>query len=497
SNIATLHGADEYEGRVGIWMELIDGSTLQDLVERQGPFGAAEALQIGITLCSALAAVHRQGLTHGDIKAQNVMREKGGRIVLMDFSSSRSIAKVDEGAVLVGTPVYMAPELFQGSPPSLASDVYSVGVLLFFLVTGRYPIEARTLSELRERLSQGGRLLLHDLRPDLPLSFIEAVHRASSAEPMARFSSVGQLQSALSAALSERSPTHDGEGHPARVDVPASGDLQTLANAATYLSGLAGVAALQALLGVLNDALFNVTLHVPEDFTSYSLAGAVGIGFRSVVPCAILFLFNLAGLVALWTLGEWVPKLRVFARGVAARVEAASPPALATAFTFAAILAVGAGCFAFRSLLGLLVTIAEEPDSVVDVGALCPSTYHDVFALVFSELVIVLTAAWIAIFYAPARRAERDPTFRLMKWLALSVTLAAAIVMAAPWRLLTQSEVESFRIGAQKHYVIAEKDDDRFVYVPGAPPGERHRIMNRNVIPTGERKIENCFCEVP
>ena len=151
-NIAVIHGVDENDGRVGIWMEYIDGATLRALVEEQGTFGAAEAVNIARELCSALAAVHQQGLTHGDIKAQNVMREKGGRIVLMDFSSSRDV-ELDEDSPggLVGTPIYMAPELFDDKPSDFRSDIYALGVLLFYLVTGLHPYEARNLKK-----SQGG-----------------------------------------------------------------------------------------------------------------------------------------------------------------------------------------------------------------------------------------------------------------------------------------------------------------------------------------------------
>jgi len=86
-NIVTVHGADVHDGRAALWMEFVDGRTLEEVLHAHGPFGAGEAAVIGRTLCGALAAVHAAGLVHGDVKAQNVMREHGGRVVLMDFGA--------------------------------------------------------------------------------------------------------------------------------------------------------------------------------------------------------------------------------------------------------------------------------------------------------------------------------------------------------------------------------------------------------------------------
>src|SRR5262245_23920642 len=145
-NVVTVHGVREVGDEIGFVMELVRGESLADLVRRRGPMGGDEAAMLGITLCQALAAVHGAGLLHRDIKAQNVMREAGGRIVLMDFGAGREVGPdeyADSGAI--GTPLYMAPEILDGEPASHASDLYSLGVLLYFLLTQRYPVEGATL----------------------------------------------------------------------------------------------------------------------------------------------------------------------------------------------------------------------------------------------------------------------------------------------------------------------------------------------------------------
>jgi len=193
-NVVAVYGADSIGGRLGFWMEFIHGRTLAQCLRDQGRFGPEEALLIGASVCRALAAVHGAGVLHRDIKAQNVIREIGGRIVLMDFGlgHERGAAGPDGG-----TPLYMAPELLKGGDASVQSDIYGIGVLLFYLVAGVFPISAASVEELCEAHQRGGARLLHDVRPDLPKDFAAVVHRALSPQPSARFATAGQMLQAL------------------------------------------------------------------------------------------------------------------------------------------------------------------------------------------------------------------------------------------------------------------------------------------------------------
>jgi serine/threonine-protein kinase len=197
-NVVTVYGAERTDDEVALWMDLIRGHTLHELVARSGPLGAREAALVGLDLCRALAAIHGAGLVHGDLKAHNVMREDGGRIVLMDFGAGKDISSREHRAHdFVGTPVYVAPEVFEGRQRTPASDIYSLGVLLFYLVTGRYPIEGRTLSEVEAQHRHGTQRRLRDVRPDLPEAFVGVVQRALAREPEGRQQSAGELETAL------------------------------------------------------------------------------------------------------------------------------------------------------------------------------------------------------------------------------------------------------------------------------------------------------------
>ena len=100
--------------------------------------------------------------------------------------------------MMSGTPVYMAPELLRGEPATVQSDIYALGVLLFHLVTGSFPVERGTVAELREAHESGRRRLLPDVRPDVPESYAQTVRRAIAPNPAERFQSVGELLQALS-----------------------------------------------------------------------------------------------------------------------------------------------------------------------------------------------------------------------------------------------------------------------------------------------------------
>src|SRR5207253_6375466 len=184
-NVVTVYGVAVHDGRVGLWMELIDGATLEQALVKNGPLGAREAALIGIDLCRALAAIHAAGLIHRDVKAQNVMRQDGGRIVLMDLGTGRDIDPGrHRGLVdLAGTPLYLAPEIFEGAGASERTDLYSLGVLLYHLATGTFPVRATTIDELTAGHAKGRAVRLRDARADLPTKFVQVIDRATSNDP--------------------------------------------------------------------------------------------------------------------------------------------------------------------------------------------------------------------------------------------------------------------------------------------------------------------------
>ena len=241
-NVMAIYGAQEVDGQVGIWGEFLHGRTLARMVNEDGPLSADEALVAGDAIARALAAAHKAGVLHRDVKAQNVIRERGGRIVLMDFGLGRDFGRGPEeprteatGKELAGTPLYLAPELFDGGHASPQSDIYSLGVLLFFLVTGAFPVKAASLEGIGDAHRRRERKRLQDLRPELPTRFVQVVERALEPDPAKRFESAGALQAALVSATQTVS-----DGAVSRVGMPP---MIAAAVALTLMIAAAGVTA--------------------------------------------------------------------------------------------------------------------------------------------------------------------------------------------------------------------------------------------------------------
>lgn len=188
ANVVTVHGADCLNDQTGLWMELIEGETLEQEVRRRGAFQAEEVAEIGAVLCDALEAVHSAGLLHRDVKAQNVMRERAGRLVLMDFGSGHDAQRFAASTV-EGTPLYAAPEVLNGSAASVQSDIYSLGVLLWYLLTGNYPVNGRSVDEIRRAHALGRTAKLQDATAAGAVAIIAVECLASDARKRPRTAS--------------------------------------------------------------------------------------------------------------------------------------------------------------------------------------------------------------------------------------------------------------------------------------------------------------------
>jgi tRNA A-37 threonylcarbamoyl transferase component Bud32 len=260
-NVVTIFGADRIAGQLGLWMELLRGRTLEAIIRDQGPFSAREAIAIGLDVCSAVAAIHAASLVHRDIKAQNVMREPGGRLVLMDLGASVDVTRDDVRVVgLAGTPLYMAPELFEGAHATVASDIYAVGVLLYRLVTSEFPVHAQTIGDVRQAHRTGALRSLRDIRPDLPAAYVRTVETCLASDPKHRYQSAAALERAL----------YDIE----RKAAPRSRPRRTMLLAAAAIGGLI-LAAVSAMFGARlfrtpNDATPQLVGVSPEQYKVFA-----------------------------------------------------------------------------------------------------------------------------------------------------------------------------------------------------------------------------------
>lgn len=157
ANVLAVHGADRHDGRVGLWADLLSGRSLEEVLQHEVPLSDVRVLRIALQVAEALTAVHEAGLVHGDVKASNIMLDGAGRVILMDFGAGSDQADGGTSPVRFGSPLCMAPELFEDASTSPAADLYALGVLLYRMLTARYPLEADTLPGIADLHRDGVR----------------------------------------------------------------------------------------------------------------------------------------------------------------------------------------------------------------------------------------------------------------------------------------------------------------------------------------------------
>lgn len=207
SGVVAVYGIGEHAGRIGMWMELLVGNTLEVEIARRGPLPPREVARIGLELCRALEAVGTAGLVHRDIKPANIVLESSGRTVLTDFGLGQRLTSTDrEPWRASGTPVFMSRERLAGEPATPRDDLYALGVTLRWALTGRCPFRARTLEDLKVEVDAGPPQRLRAERPDAPAALVEAIERAMAPRIEARHASASQMAEELELALGDAGP---------------------------------------------------------------------------------------------------------------------------------------------------------------------------------------------------------------------------------------------------------------------------------------------------
>src|ERR1022692_4330285 len=199
-NIATLHTAVRVENQLLMLMEFVEGITLDQKL-KDGPLPAAEAVNYVMQVLSALEYAHARGVVHRDIKPANMMLTSGGVVKLMDFGIARSSAdhKLTQTGVTVGSLYYMAPEQIQGvTAPDGRWDLYSVGVSLYELLTGKRPFDGDSEFAIMSAHLQGTPVPPVTIDPRLPQLLNDVILMSVAKDPSARFQTAGAFGAALS-----------------------------------------------------------------------------------------------------------------------------------------------------------------------------------------------------------------------------------------------------------------------------------------------------------
>jgi eukaryotic-like serine/threonine-protein kinase len=205
-NIVTVIDRGEEDGSQFIVFEFVDGENLKELIQREGPLPVEEALRIAIDIAHGLAFAHAQGIVHRDVKPQNVLLNGDGRPQVTDFGIARSL-DVDKGVTqtgtVLGTSNYIAPEQASGDHVDQQSDIYSLGVVLFELLTARLPFEGDNFVAIAMQHINQPAPDVRNARGDIPPRVAAAVARALEKDPARRFPTMDAFAAELEAALHE------------------------------------------------------------------------------------------------------------------------------------------------------------------------------------------------------------------------------------------------------------------------------------------------------
>jgi predicted Ser/Thr protein kinase len=476
ANVVNVLGIEAHEDRVGLCMEFVEGKTLADVVSSGGKLNAPEAALIGQDLCRALSAVHRAGYIHRDVKAKNVMRDDTGRIVLMDFGTGRAIDHEEGQGDRAGTPLYMAPEVLNAHPASRSSDVYSLGVLLYHLLTGEYPVEARTVEELRDAHAKRQHRWLSERRPDLPVKFMQVIERAIALDPEERYAHASELLTALTnLKLGARS---------------------RLWKVFTPVIAVAVVVGGTIALGALTSATFNIALR-RSDFADETLSDYLAWGRRTSLPpffilLVVMLAASVVAVVRRLLLTTVVSGRRLDAAirrnltKVAHRFRLDEVPVLASCTL---LLSAGVALSALWYFLPLALTVLALPiASEDDLALLSPTAvaYHNQYRWVFTLVVIFSVAVW----YPVARliRKGQSAHWGLLAGGAVVACVAMAL-LHFPYRMLYFSKsFEAATWNDNRCFIVAERGDDVMLFCPELSLPRNRPVKKGDVSPLGVRE---------
>jgi predicted Ser/Thr protein kinase len=196
-NVCRVYDIGQAEGMPFISMEYVDGEDLASLLLRIGRLPADKALEAARKICAGLAAAHDRGIIHRDLKPQNIMMNKRGDVVIMDFGLAAIADQLSGAEVRNGTPAYMAPEQLRGAEVTARSDIYALGLVLYELFTGKRPYDATTVQAMLRQQESAQLTSMTSIAADIDPGVEKAIRRCLDPDPVRRPANVLSVAAAL------------------------------------------------------------------------------------------------------------------------------------------------------------------------------------------------------------------------------------------------------------------------------------------------------------
>ncbi len=252
ANIVTVYDLGEAEGQLYIAMELVEGRDLSDMIALRDPLALERKLDITIEVLAGLHFAHQRGVIHRDVKPSNVRVMPDGRVKIMDFGIAR-LQKADAtgSGAIVGTPTYMAPEQITNGAITAATDVFSVGCMLYELLCYQRPFEAESVHGVLYQVLTTEPRPLRTVAPSIPAALERVVTKAMNKVPQERYESAGQMLGTLQGIRSALSGAGDEATQPLGRWTPLPGPVLKLITHAPMKWRLGVLAALAAVVILL------------------------------------------------------------------------------------------------------------------------------------------------------------------------------------------------------------------------------------------------------
>ncbi|HUK36110.1 MAG TPA: serine/threonine-protein kinase [Vicinamibacterales bacterium] len=513
-NIAIVHDVVEHENRPFLVMEYVEGESLAALLKRERP-SVDRILTMLRQLASALAAAHGKGIVHRDLKPANIQVTPDGSVKILDFGVAHAISagstnttpsgpaltlrlptsSVSERRVMhPGTPAYMSPEQMFGREIDQRSDIYSLGVIVYEMATGRRPYSTENPVDVVVTLSK------NFLRPGeaqgvLDTQMGDIVAKMLAVKPDDRFQTAGQLENAL-LALTGAAPA------------PAAAPVRSTSASPVAARIVVAVAVLSAgvvVLGFIETQVFNTTLGRVAPFDRESAAVWLEMGIRGLVAP----LFYTLALFVIFAAVKFVVRVLSLSRGIehllttgvtrttrlSARLGLEDPSVLSQAVAGIGLVVLAVVIRHFWPFISAFATASISTQPASRFLPLQPVGLYRLDAQLYR---VVLTALVVGFALSLARvrrlRAARAVSDGAVPAAVVGLMLVTAILLCqAPYRILWKNESPRLDVAGERCYQIGESGESLLIHCPDRQP-PRNRIVtkdNPSVHPTGI--IQNIF----
>jgi serine/threonine protein kinase len=499
-HIATLYDVLEDADHLLLVMEYVEGRPASALVE-DGPIPLGHALRLAIQIAEAVSYAHDRGIIHCDIKPANVQVAVDGTAKVLDFGLARARydlgdeVTISEQGKLLGTLGYMAPERIVEGTLNASGDIYSLGVVIFEMVSGRRFFDGTDLSAFLLTVLGSHVPKLSAAVSGVPPDLDEVVERALAKKPMLRYQSARELSRDLQRVLAlVEDPT------PRPLIAPSDLNVQPAPPARLYQRTLAAAAATTAVIltlaGFVTSTMYNSAFGITAGFQSESVLAWPYWGFRSLIApmfyvgtalAVVVLLMGLCRLsLTLAPLRRWCEPISGMTGELMRRLRSSPTPALAQLLLIAHCAVIALNFWWFNNLMqGLDALIVQT--TAGNLAPLAPGNRaeHFLYRQVLSLELGAFGAAWYALLKLRLEKHERPIDVGIAGGVALiALTL---FLLVFPFRVLWHNEQERVVYGAQTCYFVAQRGNEGLLFCPMQDPPRNQvvRIDDRQLVRGG------------